>query len=137
MKQLKIDDVFEYAEKQIAVFHKQRLDAVSQKIGFNKLLEQKNPYLFKAKNILTAQDLVKGFVDAFLQSQEETLFGNFIEGLAIFVCDKVYGAKKIDQRELTGMDLKFEKDNTLYVVENQSRVELGKCKSNQAIKNKR
>lgn len=117
MKQLKIHDVFGYAEKQIAVFHKQRLDAVSQKIDFNKLLEQKNPYLFKAKNILTAQDLVKGFVDAFLQSQEETLFGNFLEGLAIFVCDKVYGAKKIDKRELTGMDLKFEKDNILYVVE--------------------
>ncbi len=114
MKKLKMNDVLDYAEKHIAVFHQQRLDAVSQKINFDKLLEQKNPYLFKAKNVLTAQDLVKGFVDAFLQSQEETLFGNFIEGLAIFVCDKVYGAKKT---KLTGMDLEFEKDNTFYVIE--------------------
>jgi len=53
-------------------------------------------------------------VDAFLQSQEETLFGNFIEGVAIFVCDKVYGAKKT---KLTGMDLEFDKDEVkLYVV---------------------
>ncbi len=114
MRKLNMDDVLQYAEKQIAVFHQQRLDAVSQKIDFNKLLEQKNPYLFKAKNILTAQDLVKGFVDAFLQSQEETLFGNFIEGLAIFICDKVYGAKK---SRLTGMDLEFEKDGVIYVIE--------------------
>ena len=79
-----------------------------------RILKQKNPYLFKAKNVLTAQDLIKGFLDAFLQSQEETLFGDFIEGLAIFVCDKVYGAKK---SELTGIDLEFEKNDILYIVE--------------------
>ncbi len=79
-----------------------------------KILRQKNPYLFKAKNVLTAQDLVKGFLDAFLQSQEETLFGDFIEGLAIFVCNQVYGAKK---SELTGIDLEFEKNGIIYIVE--------------------
>ena len=39
MKQLNMNDVFEYAENHIAVFHQQRLDAVSQKIDFNKLIE--------------------------------------------------------------------------------------------------
>ncbi len=63
---------------------------------------------------MTAQDLIKGFLDAFLQSQEETLFGDFMEGLAIFVCDKVYGAKK---SELTGIDLEFEKGDIIYAVE--------------------
>jgi hypothetical protein len=87
---------------------------VHNKVDLFKILKQKNPYLFKAKNVLTAQDLIKGFLDAFLQSQEETLFGDFIEGLAIFVCDKVYGAKK---SELTGIDLEFEKDGALYIVE--------------------
>jgi hypothetical protein len=33
--------------------------------------------LFKAKNILTAQDLVKNLLDAYLQSQEETTFKEF------------------------------------------------------------
>ena len=87
---------------------------VQNKVDLFKILKQKNPYLFRAKNVLTAQDLIKGFLDAFLQSQEETLFGDFIEGLAIFVCDKVYGAKK---SELTGIDLEFEKDGVIYVVE--------------------
>lgn len=78
------------------------------------ILKQKNPYLFRAKNILTAQDLVKGFMDAFLQSQEETLFGEFIEGLAVFVCSKVHGGKK---SELVGIDMEFIKDNVIYIVE--------------------
>lgn len=114
MKELKMVGILQYAEEKITIFHQQRLDTVSAKMDFNKLIEQKNPYLFRAKNILTAQELVKGFVDAFLQSQEETLFGNFIEGLAIFVCDKVFGAKKT---ALTGMDLEFEKEGIIYVVE--------------------
>lgn len=101
-------------EKHISIFHQRRLDYVQNKIDLLKILKQKNPYLFKAKNVLTAQDLVRGFLDAFLQSQEETLFGDFIEGLAIFVCDKAYGAKK---SELTGIDLEFEKDGIIYVVE--------------------
>jgi hypothetical protein len=52
--------------------------------------------------------------DAFLQSQEETLFGDFMEDLAIFVCNEVFGAKK---SKLIGIDLEFEKDGIIYAVE--------------------
>ncbi len=114
MKKLNLKQVYEYVEANIFTFHKRRLDYVQNKVDLLKILKQKNPYIFRAKNITTAQDLIKGFLDAFLQSQEETLFGNFIEGLAIFVCDKVYGAKK---SELTGIDLEFEKDGTIYIIE--------------------
>lgn len=114
MKKLDLQQIYKYAEKHISIFHQRRLDYVQNKVDLFKILKQKNPYLFKAKNVLTAQDLVRGFLDAFLQSQEETLFGDFIEGLAIFVCDKVYGAKK---SEITGVDLEFEKDETIYIVE--------------------
>lgn len=114
MKKIELQQIYEYVEKHISIFHQRRLDYVQNRVNLLKILKQKNPYLFKAKNVLTAQDLVKGFLDAFLQSQEETLFGDFIEGLAIFVCDKIYGAKK---SELTGIDLEFEKDGTVYVVE--------------------
>lgn len=114
MKQLNISEIFGYVETNISAFHQKRLDYVKSKVDLNEILKQKNPYLFRAKNILTAQDLIKGFLDAFLQSQEETLFGQFIEGLAIYVCDKVYGSKKSG---LTGLDLEFEKDNCIYIVE--------------------
>ncbi|MFA4890123.1 MAG: PmeII family type II restriction endonuclease [Candidatus Paceibacterota bacterium] len=114
MKKFNLQEIYKYVEKHISIFHQRRLNYVQNKVDLLKILKQKNPYLFRAKNVLTAQDLIKGFLDAFLQSQEETLFGDFIEGLAIFVCDKVYGAKK---SELTGIDLEFEKDEVIYVVE--------------------
>ncbi len=114
MKKINLKQVEKYVEENISLFHKRRLEFVEAKVEFGKILEQKNPYLFKAKNILTAQELVKGFLDAFLQSQEEGLFGIFLEGLAIFVTDKVYGARKTD---LVGMDLEFIKDDVIYVIE--------------------
>lgn len=114
MKKLDLQQIYEYVEKHISTFHQRRLDYVQSKVDLLEILRQKNPYLFKAKNVLTAQDLVKGFLDAFLQSQEETLFGDFMEGLAIFVCDKTYGAKK---SELTGIDLEFEKNEVIYITE--------------------
>lgn len=114
MSKLNLQQIYEYAESHVSIFHQRRLDYIQSKIDLLKILRQKNPYLFKAKNVMTAQDLVKGFLDAFLQSQEETLFGDFIEGLAFFVCDNVYGAKK---SELTGVDLEFEKDGLVYAVE--------------------
>lgn len=114
MKQLNLNEVKEYVEQHISIFHQKRLEYVSTTIELDKILQQKNPYLFRAKNILTAQDLIKGFLDAFLQSQEETLFGEFIEGLAIFVCNKVFGAKK---SRLAGIDLEFEKENCIYLIE--------------------
>ena len=114
MKTIDQKQLYEYVENNISLFHQRRLDYVQSKIDLPKILKQKNPYLFRAKNVLTAQDLIKGFFDAFLSSQEETLFGDFIEGLAIFVCDRVHGAKK---SKLTGIDLEFEKDGGMYIVE--------------------
>lgn len=114
MNPIQLHEIKEYVEKEISIFHQKRLDYIQSKVNLDALLLQKNPYLFRAKNITTAYELVKGFLDAFLQSQEETLFGEFIEGLAIFVCNKTYGGKK---SELTGIDLEFLKDDNIYIVE--------------------
>ena len=115
MKKLDLLEVQKYAEEHIAEFHKQRLDFLKANFNLNKLLLHKNPYLFKAKNIFTAQQLVKSMADAYLQSSEETKFGEFIEGLAIFVCNMVYGAEKLEEGK--GMDFKFEKDGIIFIVE--------------------
>jgi len=139
MKQVNLKEVKVYVESNISTFHAKRLEYIKQKIDLNKILKQKNPYLFRAKNILTAYELIKGFLDAFLQSQEETIFGNFMEELAIFVCDKVYGAKKSD---LIGVDLEFGKNDILYIVEikagwnwgNSSQIKQLRINFNNAIK---
>ena len=78
-----------------------------------KILSRKNPYLFRAKNQTTAQDLVKTILDAHLSSQEEGIFGGFLEELAVFICSRVYGGRKSSSE---GIDLEFSKDRINYII---------------------
>lgn len=112
MKPLDLNDVVNYVENNIGSFHAKRLESLS-KLKLKKILARKNPYLFKAKNILTAQDLVKSLLDAYLSSQEETIFGEFIENLAIFVSGEVFGGRK---SAAVGIDLEFEYDDIIHIV---------------------
>jgi hypothetical protein len=112
MNQLDLADVISYVENNIGAFHSKRLDRLDS-LKLKTILSRKNPYLFKAKNILTAQDLIKTVLDAHLSSQEETIFGDFLEGLAIFINRKVYGGKKSSAE---GIDLEFDKEEIRYIV---------------------
>ena len=112
MKPLALNDVTAYVESNIGSFHERRLESL-RKLKLSKVLQRKNPYLFKAKNILHAPDLVEAILDAHLSSQEETIFGEFLEMLAIFICFKVYGGRK---SAAEGIDLEFEKDGIVHIV---------------------
>ncbi len=112
MKKLNPTQIIKYVETNVSTFHRKRLLSLSH-LKLDKILKRKNPYLFKAKNITTAQDLVKTLMDAHLSSQEETIFGDFLEGLAIFICGIVYRGKK---SAAEGIDLEFEKDGIKYIV---------------------
>jgi hypothetical protein len=112
MAKLNIKDVVSYVENNIGSFHHKRLENLS-KLKLNTILKRKNPYLFKAKNILIASDLIKSLLDAHLSSQEEGIFGGFLEGLALFISEKVYKGKKSSAE---GVDLEFTKKNILYLV---------------------
>ena len=114
---LNIEDIAKYVEQNIGDFHSKRLEKL-EKLNFKEILKRKNPYLYKAKNILTAQDLIKNLLDAFLQSQEETLFCDFMEGVAIFVCQMVFNGCK--SQKLEGIDLEFVKNGIIYIVEIKS-----------------
>jgi len=70
-------------------------------------------YLCGTKNQITAHDLVKAVLDAHLSSQEEGIFGGFLEQLAVFICGRVYGGKK---SLAEGIDLEFEKDGISYII---------------------
>ena len=78
--------------------------------------KRKNPYLFKAKNIQTAGDLAKSILDAFLSSQEETIFGDLMENLAIHVCREVFNGKKAEEGKYRSVDLIFNRDKKTYIV---------------------
>ena len=101
-----------YIEKNIPQFHEKRLQSL-EGLKLSKLLARKNPYLFKAKHLETAPDLVKQLLDAYLSSQEETIFGDFLEALAIHVCSLTYAGRKSNAE---GIDLEFDREDIRYIV---------------------
>ena len=107
-----IGKVKEYVEQNIEQFHQNRIKKL-EKLSLKTILKTKNPYLFKAKYCVTAQDIVKSLADAYLSSAEETIFGDWMEGLAIFVNQQVYGGWKSSAK---GIDLEFDKDGIRYIV---------------------
>ena len=59
MRTLDLKDVEEYIGKNIGTFHQKRIESLD-KLKLKKVLSKKNPYLFKAKHVLTAEQIVKG-----------------------------------------------------------------------------
>lgn len=112
MRQLNPSEVVAFIEENIGDFHERRAASL-RKLQLAQVLKKKNPYLFKAKNINDAHDLVKLLLDAHLSSQEETIFGEFLEKLAIFVCGRVFNGRKSSAE---GIDLEFMRDDALYIV---------------------
>ncbi|MCI5208818.1 MAG: cytosolic protein [Candidatus Electrothrix sp. ATG2] len=112
MQQMTQEIITQYVKKNIPEFHRNRIEKLG-KLELKAVLKRKNPYLFKVKNIVTASNFVETILDAYLSSQEETLFGGFLEGLAVYVCRHVYGGSKSSAE---GIDLEFEKDGTRYIV---------------------
>ncbi len=116
MPKLNYKEINKYiSENVMKPFYEIRLDKLSA-LNLNTILKRKNPYLFKAKNIETSGEFVKYILDAYLSSQEETMFGNLLEHLAIFVCQKTFKGRKAVQGVLKSVDLEFEKGGKYYIV---------------------
>lgn len=107
-----INSITQFVENHIGEFHANRI-AKLQSINLKELLTRKNPYMFRAKDILTAQGMVESLTSATMSSAEESIFGNWMEGLAMFVAEKVYGGYKSSAE---GIDLEFDKDGVHYFV---------------------
>lgn len=112
MENINLRDVTQYVEENIGIFHEKRLKSLD-KLKLSDVLKRKNPYLFKAKNTETSEQIVRGIVDAHISSNEETVFGDWLEGLAIFVNQKVYGGWKSG---IQNIDLEFDKEDIRYIV---------------------
>jgi len=68
-----IKEVIEYVEQNIGTFHQKRIASLNA-LKLDKVLKRKNPYLFKAKYLITAADLVKALAEAHIISNEETIW---------------------------------------------------------------
>ena len=84
----------------------QKLDEVN----LTKILKRKNPYLYRAKGINNAVQVVDSILSAYVSSSEETIFGNtFFEPIAIVVSG---GQKAVTEC----VDITVDKDNTIYSI---------------------
>lgn len=96
-------------------FYDKRIEKLT-KSKIRDIVNRKNPYLFKAKNIQTAGDFAKDILDAFLSSQEETIFGDLLENLAIYINKNIFGGHKAEEGKFKSVDLIFRRDKKLYIV---------------------
>lgn len=126
-----IDKVTKYVEEHIVEFHEARIDKL-KKLKLKDLLKKKNPYLFKAKDLSTPGDIVKNLASAFMSSAEEAIFGDWLEGLVIFVNSNVYNGQKSSAE---GIDLEFDKDGIRYLVSIKSGPKWSNSSSIKTLKN--
>ena len=130
MKDLDMEAVRQFVNENVDTFHVGRLNKL-QTLKVNRLIE-KNPYLFRAKNVTLASEMIRGMMDAFLSSSEEELFGVFLEELAIYVCGLTLGGHKSSSE---GLDLEFSDEVTgrYYVVAIKSGKNWGNSSQHKAM----
>lgn len=79
-------------------------------LNIKKIMKRKNPYLFRAKAVNGAAQIVDAILAAFISSSEETVFGNeFFEPIAVAA---VQGQKALAE----GVDIMVERDDTIYAI---------------------
>lgn len=110
MKALDMREVEQFVSSNIGVFHDTKLKSLQQ-LDLRGVLRKKNPYLFKAKNITVASDLITQVLDAYLSSSEEKIFGDFLENLALFIVGKTYDGRK---SAATGVDFEFTDEQKIH-----------------------
>lgn len=121
MNKRNIDDLNQFVNENINIFHLSKAKTLAN-LALKNLLKRKNPYLFKAKNITTASQLVTELLDAYLSASEEKIFGDFLEELAIFISSRAYGGRK---STATGIDLEFTDKKVHYLVSIKSGINWG------------
>lgn len=105
------DAVEQAIAKALEEFYNSLLSKID-KINIKDILKRKNPYLYRAKAIQSASEIVESVLSATVSSSEETIFGNcFFEPLAIAASG---GNKALAE----GVDIMVEdkSENTIYAI---------------------
>lgn len=104
--------ILKYVNNHIDSFHTKRIEGL-KKLKLTAVLRNKNPYLFRAKNLNLAADLVAAVLDARLSSSEEGSFGGFLEHLAVFISENTGGGYKSGAE---GIDIEIVREKIRYLI---------------------
>jgi hypothetical protein len=102
----------EFVHGNINSFHARRIENI-RSLKLDQVLKNKNPYLFRAKNLNLANELVAALLDARLSSSEEGSFGGFLEELAIYVANITGGGEKSG---MEGVDIELTRTRIRYLI---------------------
>lgn len=119
-----------YVHNNIDTFHKNRIDKIKS-LKLNDVLKNKNPYLFRAKNLTLAADLMTAVLDARLSSSEEGAFGGFLEDLAIYVAEVTGGGVKSAAQ---GIDIEATRARVRYLIAVKSGKNWGNADQHRKLK---
>ena len=111
MNPLDLDAVHSYINSHISNFYQRNLASLDG-ITLAHLL-RKNPYLYTVQNTGSASKLISDLLNDIIVEQEEKMFGDFLEGLAVFVAEQTCNGRKSAAQ---GIDLEFVNHNTHYIV---------------------
>jgi hypothetical protein len=104
--------VRDYVNSHVDDFHNGRIASIKA-LKLKTLLEKKNPYMFRTKDLRTPEEFVEPLLQSHISSSEESLFGGFMEGLAIYISDMFQHTQK---KPAPGLDMSFVRDNIHYLV---------------------
>ncbi|MCC8142163.1 MAG: hypothetical protein LIO56_06505 [Lachnospiraceae bacterium] len=95
----------------LEIFYNSLISKIDE-LDIKKIMKRKNPYLYRAKAMESASEIVESVLNAFITSSEETIFGNcFFEPIAIAASG---GNKALAE----GIDIMIENSdkNTIYAI---------------------
>lgn len=119
-----------YVHENIETFHKNRINKIKV-LKLDDALKNKNPYLFRAKNLTLAADLITAILDARLSSSEEGAFGGFLEDLAIYVSEITGGGVKSAAQ---GIDIESTRAKVRYLIAVKSGKNWGNADQHRRLK---
>lgn len=103
------DEIIKAIAKSLDAFYVSLIAKIND-LDIKKIIKRKNPYLFRAKAMNGAAQIVEAIMAAFVSSSEETVFGNvFFEPIATAA---VGGQKALAE----GVDIMVEKGETVYAI---------------------
>ncbi len=102
-------EIIEAIAKALDSFYTSLINKIDS-LNIRAVMKRKNPYLFRAKAMNGAAQIIDAILAAFVSSSEETIFGNvFFEPIATAAAQ---GQKALAE----GVDIMVQRDDTIYAI---------------------
>ena len=123
-------EIRNHIRTQIADFRAVSL-AAYEKQTLNRLLSKMNPFLHGVLGDGTPGDLVRRLMDTAISRSETTRFGEFLEGVAVYVGEYLHGGQKSGVK---GIDLEFTREGERFFVSIKSSPNWGNADQHRSMK---